>query len=142
MVARIFHTGVAKARSGSRENQGATRAHIANQSVTEAQRRVSLEQQANLSLQSEICGLVIQQDGARGKFVKKVAQVGFHGPSALKRGQKVLYVTERAVFELTEHGLELREVAPGVSVEKDILEKMDFRPLINSPQPMSPKHFL
>jgi propionate CoA-transferase len=42
----------------------------------------------------------------------------------------VLYVTERCVFGLTPEGLELREVAPGIDIERDILAQMDFKPII------------
>lgn len=64
------------------------------------------------------------------KFVESIRHVCFHGPSALARGQQVLYVTERAVFELTSQGLRLIETAPEVDVESDILARMQFRPLI------------
>ncbi|EUJ33715.1 coenzyme A transferase [Listeria floridensis FSL S10-1187] len=40
-------------------------------------------------------------------------------------------MTERAVFELTEAGLMLIEVAPGLDLERDILQHMAFRPLIS-----------
>ena len=50
---------------------------------------------------------------------------------AWKAGQKAVYVTERAVFELTKDGLILTEVAPGVDVEKDILAQMEFKPVIS-----------
>ena len=42
----------------------------------------------------------------------------------------MLYVTERCVFRLTQNGLELIEIAPGVDLERDIMAKMDFKPSI------------
>ena len=57
--------------------------------------------------------------------------MGFSGSYALSVGKTVLYVTERAVFELTKEGLLLTEVAPGIDLEKDILAHMDFTPLIS-----------
>jgi propionate CoA-transferase len=52
-------------------------------------------------------------------------------PAAARRGKQVLYITERCVFRLTADGLELTEIAPGVDLQKDILDKMDFRPIIH-----------
>lgn len=75
--------------------------------------------------------LNIVKDGSVLKFKKQVEQVTFSGKMALKRKQKVMVVTERAVFWLTEQGLMLTEYAPGVDVEKDIVGKMEFRPLIS-----------
>lgn len=52
------------------------------------------------------------------------------------------YVTERCVFALTEGGLELTEVAPGIDIERDILARMDFRPLLpRDPVTMDPRIF-
>ena len=48
----------------------------------------------------------------------------------LRRGQPVLYVTERCVFGLHERGLELLEVAPGLDLQRDILARMAFAPVI------------
>jgi propionate CoA-transferase len=73
--------------------------------------------------------LRIDREGRHAKFVTRPQLVCFHGPSALARGQQVLYVTERAVFELTAHGLALREVAPGIDPTKDILPQMEFAPI-------------
>lgn len=76
--------------------------------------------------------LHIIQEGRVKKFLKEVEHITFSGDFAREFGQKVLYVTERAVFEMTEQGLVLREVAPGVDLQKDILDQMDFVPLMPS----------
>jgi propionate CoA-transferase len=72
----------------------------------------------------------IEQDGAHAKFVAEVQQITYSGRYGAERGQRVLYLTERAVFRLTPDGLELIEIAPGVDMERDILARMDFRPQI------------
>ena len=77
-------------------------------------------------------GVVITKEGRIRKFVRKVRQVSFSAKRALKTGQKVTYVTERAVFELTGGGIMLTEIAPGMDVEKDIIANMDFRPLVSN----------
>lgn len=81
---------------------------------------------------------------ARGasKFVKGVEHRTFSGRLAARRGQPVLYVTDRCVFRLAPEGLELAEVAPGVDLERDILAAMAFRPLIpREPAPMDARIF-
>jgi propionate CoA-transferase len=71
-----------------------------------------------------------------------VEHVTFSGAYATARGQSVLYVTERCVFTLSPDGLELIEVAPGVDIERDILARMDFKPLIpRDPITMDPRIF-
>ena len=72
----------------------------------------------------------IAQDGARVKFVPKVEQITFSGGYARERKQRVLYVTERAVLLLTQEGVELIEIAPGVDLEGDVLSRMGFRPRV------------
>ncbi|HXZ01473.1 MAG TPA: acyl CoA:acetate/3-ketoacid CoA transferase [Stellaceae bacterium] len=74
--------------------------------------------------------LRIVRDGDVRKFVAKVEHVTFSGDVARRSGKPVLYVTERCVFRLTADGLELAEIAPGVDLDRDILAKMAFRPLI------------
>jgi len=75
--------------------------------------------------------LHIESDGPGVKFVTEVEHRTFSGPVAARGGQRVLYVTERCVFQLTPQGLRLIEIAPGVDLERDILAQMDFRPIID-----------
>ncbi len=86
--------------------------------------------------------LQIVREGKARKFVAQVEHRTFSGTYATKRGQTVLYVTERCVFRLTPAGMELIEIAPGIDLERDILAQMEFRPLI-SPQlkPMDARIF-
>jgi propionate CoA-transferase len=74
--------------------------------------------------------LKIVEEGAGKKFVKRVDQITFSGAFAREQGQTVYYITERCVFELTEEGLDLIEIAPGVNLERDILDQMEFTPLV------------
>ena len=76
--------------------------------------------------------LSIKSPGRITKLINDVAQITFSGAQALAHGQKVIYVTERAVFVLTELGVELIEIAPGVDVRNDILSCMDFVPIIST----------
>jgi propionate CoA-transferase len=86
--------------------------------------------------------LAIVKEGATQKFVYHVEHVTFSGPYAVAKGQTVLYVTERCVFSLTEEGLELTEIAPGIDLEKDILRHMAFQPIIKgSPRLMDARIF-
>ncbi len=77
--------------------------------------------------------LRILQDGKAKKFVQEVEHRTFSGSQAAKRGKEVIYVTERCVFRLCAEGLELVEIAPGIDLQRDILDKMDFAPVIKRP---------
>jgi propionate CoA-transferase len=71
--------------------------------------------------------------GKTRKFVNQVEHCTFSGPVAARSGKTVLYITERCVFRLTSSGLELTEIAPGIDLQRDILDQMGFLPLM--PQP-------
>ena len=86
--------------------------------------------------------LHILQEGRNKKFLKQVEHITFSGEFAKETHQPVLYVTERAVFEMTEQGLVLKEIAPGVDLQKDILDQMDFVPLMpEAPKQMDARIF-
>lgn len=76
--------------------------------------------------------LIIHHDGEKMKFVNNVQQITFSAKTAIENNQEILYVTERAVFKLTEDGVMLIEIAPGIDLEKDILSQMAFKPIISS----------
>ena len=72
--------------------------------------------------------LIIDQEGKSDKFIDTVEQITFSGKYANKVGQPVMYITERAVFELREDGVYLTEVAPGIDIQTQILDHMGFVP--------------
>lgn len=84
-----------------------------------------------LKLQVADGRLAILTEGRAKKFVEKVEQITFSGDYAKKVNQPVMYITERAVFNLTPQGVVLTEIAPGIDLERDILAQMDFAPIIS-----------
>ncbi|MGC8487886.1 MAG: acyl CoA:acetate/3-ketoacid CoA transferase [Clostridia bacterium] len=81
--------------------------------------------------------LSVEREGTVPKWVSRVQQVSFNGRRALESGQRVVVVTERAVFALTTRGWQVTEIAPGVDLERDILLQMAFRPLVQDPLPVT-----
>jgi propionate CoA-transferase len=73
----------------------------------------------------------IDHEGSLIKFVKQLQQISYNADLAFKHGHKMHYVTERAVFELTKNGLMLTEIADGIDLQRQILDLMDFKPLIS-----------
>jgi propionate CoA-transferase len=79
-----------------------------------------------LELSNDKNEITIKKEGSVKKFKKEVSAISFSGKHALKRGQRVLYVTERCVFELTEEGLRLKETYPGIDEKRQIRDMLDF----------------
>ena len=73
----------------------------------------------------------IIREGSIKKLVSHINQISYNGEIARGKKQKMHLVTERAVFELTEQGPMLIEIAPGINLESDILQQMEFMPLIS-----------
>ena len=72
--------------------------------------------------------LKIIEEGKPLKFVREVAEIAFNGGASVKRGQEVMYITERAVFRLVDGRMRLTEYAEGLDIERDIIAHMGFRP--------------
>ncbi|MBC8751316.1 MULTISPECIES: acyl CoA:acetate/3-ketoacid CoA transferase [Paraburkholderia] len=75
--------------------------------------------------------LEIVSPGSVPKAVTSVRHVTFSGPQARLDGKEVFYVTERAVFKLDPLGVRLIEVAKGIDLQKDVLARMEFVPLVD-----------
>src|SRR5690606_6741884 len=74
--------------------------------------------------------LTIRSHGTLRKLKSEVERITFSGKYAQESGQTVIYITERAVFRLTPDGVELAEIAPGVDLQSDILDRMEFAPIV------------
>ena len=85
--------------------------------------------------------LKVRQHGAVRKLVDEVQQITFSGRQAVAQGQQAIYITERAVFELADAGMQLIEIAPGVDLQRDVLEQIDFVPRVSDDLKTMPSQF-
>jgi propionate CoA-transferase len=84
-----------------------------------------------LQVSTDEDGFKIITEGKIPKFVEKVQNISFSSKNAIKNNQEVLYVTERCVFKLTDKGLMIVEVAKGIYMQKDIIDKLPFEVLVS-----------
>jgi len=70
--------------------------------------------------------LTILKEGKTRKFVQNAEHITFSGVVGRERGQCVTYVTERCVIDLEQHGLVVKEIAPGVDLQRDVLDQSDI----------------
>jgi propionate CoA-transferase len=89
----------------------------------------------NAGAKMDIVGgqLRINQEGKVKKLAKALDQISFSGRRGKLQGQEVTYVTERCVLKLTQQGLVVTEIAPGIELQANILDQSEF-PLTVSPQ--------
>lgn len=82
--------------------------------------------------------LNILQEGKVKKLVTQAEDITYSVFSGIKdRGQEAILITERAVFNLTDKGYELVEIAPGIDLQKEVLDQMEFAPSsIKNPLPL------
>jgi propionate CoA-transferase len=91
------------------------------------------------------CGdgrLRIVREGRHRKFVTAFEQICYNAAFARAEGRRAIFVTERAVFDTVGGALRLVEIAPGIDMQRDVLDRMEFRPLIaDAPRPMDARIF-
>lgn len=75
--------------------------------------------------------LTIIKEGEIPKFRSCVSQLTFNGAGASIWGKEVLFITERAVFSLIKHRLEMIEIAPGIDVA-DIKNSVDCKIFVSA----------
>jgi propionate CoA-transferase len=85
-----------------------------------------------LDLRVEDSQLRIAKEGKNQKFIPEVEHVTFSGRRAQQLKQRVLYITERCVLSLEPEGLTVIEIAPGIDLQRNVLEQAGF-PLRVSP---------
>src|ERR1700751_1907652 len=69
--------------------------------------------------------LTILKEGKTRKFVKSAEHITFSGVIGRQRGQRVTYVTERCVIDLEDDALVVREIAPGIDLQRDVLDQAE-----------------
>jgi len=86
--------------------------------------------------------LIVAEEGKERKFISRVEQITFSGKYASQKSQPVLYITERAVFQLRKDGVYLIEVAPGIDAKTQVIDLMGFTPKIEgTPKVMDARIF-
>lgn len=78
---------------------------------------------AGAKMQIENGNLVINKEGHTAKIVPNVDHVSFSGKRAIAQGQEATYVTERCVMRLTKGGMTVTEIAPGLDLQRDVLDQ-------------------
>lgn len=76
--------------------------------------------------------LIILKEGSIKKFTKKVQELDFNAHYSAKNKKQIMYITERAVFELINGSMTLTEFAPGIDIKKDILNRADFEIIVSN----------
>jgi propionate CoA-transferase len=102
--------------------------------ITTRARRIIYSGFFNAGAKMEIVDgkLRIDKEGKVRKLVNTLDQISFSGKRGKRQKQDVTYITERCVMKLTDAGVMVTEIAPGVDLQVNILDQSEF-PLLVSP---------
>lgn len=84
-----------------------------------------------LRIEAQDGHLAIQQEGRHTKFVDTVDQICFR-PAGYSRSDRAMLITERAVFDIRPDRIELIEIAPGIDIERDVLDRIPFEVIVSA----------
>ncbi len=73
----------------------------------------------------------ILKEGKAKKFTQGIEHITFSGSEGIRKGQHVIYVTERCVIQLLPEGLTVTEIAPGVDLEREVLAQSEVPLLVS-----------
>jgi propionate CoA-transferase len=71
-------------------------------------------------------GIRVVQEGRVRKFVRQVEHVTLSGRRVRRMGREAMFITERCVMRLDPDGLTIVEIAPGIDLERDVLDQAGF----------------
>ena len=80
----------------------------------------------NLKTRIEKGSLKILNEGKNKKFIKKVKQITFSSKLGIKRGQIIIFNTDRGVFKFINNKITLVEIGQGVRLKEDIVNQINF----------------
>jgi propionate CoA-transferase len=66
----------------------------------------------------------LENEGLIIKIVDSVEQITFAASAAREEDRSAIFITERAVFELSETGISLTEIAPGIDPVNDVISHL------------------
>ena len=70
--------------------------------------------------------LNILKEGKNKKFIKKVKQITYSSKLGIKRGQNIIFNTDRGVFRFINNKITLVEIAQGIRLKEDIINQINF----------------
>lgn len=71
----------------------------------------------------------IEEEGIASKFVSSLPYITFSAEYNRTLGKEILVITDRAVFDFNVKGyLRVIEIAPGIDLQKDVIDWMEFEP--------------
>ena len=85
-----------------------------------------------LELSIDNSELSIDNEGTIIKAVNNVDEITFSPKLQKEHGHEILIITERCVFEIKNNQIILIEVSPGIDMQKDIINQMEFEPIIHN----------